>query len=87
MFLMSFSYIRLKGALHEILLGLLPLEHATRAAIRVDAVDERRSASTVGLTLRHDNRAARRAVAVHPLRPCRAAAQSILMSFILQMRS
>lgn len=50
----------------KILLGLLRFEHATRAAIRVDAVDERRSASTVGLTLRCDNQPAQTGVARRP---------------------
>ena len=51
----------------KILLGLLRFEHATRAAIRVDAVDERRSASTVGLTLRCDNQPAQTGTARRPL--------------------
>ena len=69
MFFVSFTYIRLKGALHEILLGLLRFEQATRTVVRINAVDERCSEPTVGLALRHHNHAAHRAAAGHEPRP------------------
>lgn len=71
----------------KILLGLLRFEHATRAAIRVDAVDERRSASTVGLTLRRDNQPARTGTARRPLSTGLAPDQRTSMSYILRICS
>ena len=68
----------------KILLGPLRFEHATRAAIRVDAVDERRSASTVGLTLRCDNQPAQTGAASHPPFAGLARDQRTFMLYILR---
>ena len=39
---MPFPYVGLKGALHEILPGTPRVGYANKAAVSVDAVDERR---------------------------------------------
>ena len=68
----------------KILLGLLRFEHATRAAVRVDAVDERRPTSTVGLTLRRDNQTAQTGDGGRPRSARLAVGQRTYVSYILR---